>query len=167
MMDKVVIGVSGEALGDAAALVFKVLHMYCRYAESRGWSVQLGPNREDVARSDKEIVALISGEGAYRKLRFEGGVHRIQWVPPTEEQGRVFTSKVTVFVIPERDILDRSDAGAGVGKTIRTYNIPLNRLTDHRVELSFEDLDLIMDGRLDPLIDALSRRWPTGDDDIP
>ncbi len=165
MMDKVVIRVSGHAVGDEAALVSKMLHMYYRYAESQGWNVQLIPNGEDVDGSRNDIVALISGEGVHRKLRYEGGVHRIQWVPPTEEQGRVFTSKVTVVVIPERNMLDRSDAG--VTETIRTYSIPLNRLIDHRVELSFEELDLIMDGRLDPIIDALARRWPTGDDDTP
>jgi serine/threonine protein kinase len=165
MMDKVVIIVSGYAVGEEVAFVSKLLHMYHRYAESQGWKVQLNPNGEDVDESRKEIAALISGEGVHQKLRFEGGVHRIQWVPPTQEQGRVLTSKITVVVIPEPNIPDRS--GAGVSETIRTYNIPLNRLTDHRVELSFEELDLIMDGRLDPIIDALSRRWPTGDDDTP
>ena len=153
-MDKVVIRVSGHAVGDEAALVSNVLHMYYRYAESQGWNVQLTPNGEDL---------VISGKGVHRKLRYEGGVHRIQWVPPTEHQGRVFTSKVTVVVISEQHTLNRSDAG--VGETIRTYNIPLNRLIDHRVALSFEDLDLIMEGRLDPIIDALAHRWRSGDDD--
>jgi protein subunit release factor A len=155
-MDKVVIRVSGHAVGDEAALVSEVLYMYYRYAKSQGWNVQLTPNAEDV---------VIRGEGVHRKLRYEGGVHRIQWVPPTEQQGRVFTSKVTVVVIPDQHTLNHPDPG--VGETIRTYNLPLNRLTDHRVELSFEDLDLIMEGELDPIIDALARRWPTGDDHTP
>jgi protein subunit release factor A len=163
MMDKVVIRVSGYAVGEEGALVSKLLHMYHRYAESQGWRVELNPNGEDVDGSRQEIAALISGEGVHRKLRFEGGVHRIQWVPPTQEQGRVLTSKITVVVRPETNIPDRS--GADVSEMVRTYNIPLNRLTDHRVELSFEKLDLILDGRLDPIIDALSHRWPTGDDD--
>jgi len=68
-----------------------------------------------------------------------------------------------VLVIPGRDMPVRADASS-IDETIRTYNLPLNRLTDHRLELSFEELDLIMDGRLDPIIDALDRRWPTGDD---
>ena len=143
-LDKVVIRVSGYAVEDEVALVSKVLHMYHRYAESPGWNVQLNPKGEDVDGSGKEIAAQITGEGVHWKLRFEGGVHRIQWVPPIEEQGRVLTSKITVVVIPERNIPDRSGARSGASETIRTYNIPLNRLTDHRVELSFEDLDLIM-----------------------
>jgi protein subunit release factor A len=167
MMDKVVIRVSGYAVGEEVTLVSKLLHMYHRYAESQGWKVQLNPNGEDVDGSRKEIAALIRGEGVHRKLSFEGGVHRIQWVPPTQEQGRVLTSKITVVVMPEPNNPNRSGAGVGVSETIRTYNIPLNRLTDHRVELSFEKLDLIMDGGLDPIIDALSHRWPTGDDDTP
>ncbi len=156
-MSRVVLRISGRATGDEATLIPKVLHMYTRYAESQGWRIELKTSGGSAWGPLKEVVALITGEDVYGKLKHESGVHRVQWVPPLEQQGRVFTSKVLVAVAPEADELAGTGASADTG-TIRTYNFPQNRLTDHRVGLTWYELDLILDGKLDPIIQALAAR---------
>jgi len=90
--------------GDEAALfVSDLFKSYLRYAENIGWKVELVSSSEGVLDGFKEVVALVKGEGVYSKLKFEGGVHRVQRVPKTESQGRVHTSAVTVAVMPEVD----------------------------------------------------------------
>jgi len=90
--------------GDEAALfVSDLFKSYLRYAETKGWKVEVVSLSEGVLDGYKEVVALIKGEGVYSKLKFEGGVHRVQRVPKTESQGRVHTSAVTVAVMPEVD----------------------------------------------------------------
>jgi len=90
--------------GDEAALfVSDLLKSYLRYAENRGWKVEIVNSSEGVLNGFKEVVALIKGDSVYSKLKFEGGVHRVQRVPQTESQGRVHTSAVTVAVMPEVD----------------------------------------------------------------
>ncbi len=90
--------------GDEAALfVSDLFKSYLRYAENMGWKVELVSSSEGVLDGFKEVVALVKGEGVYSKLKFEGGVHRVQRVPKTESQGRVHTSAVTVAVMPEVD----------------------------------------------------------------
>ena len=93
--------------GDEAALfVADLFKAYVRYAELRGWRVEIVSQSEGVMGGFKEIIALIKGQGAYSRMKFEGGVHRVQRVPATESQGRVHTSAITVAVMPEVDDIE-------------------------------------------------------------
>ncbi len=90
--------------GDEAALfVGDLFKAYVRYAEAQGWKVEIVSSSEGSVDGYKEMIALIKGEGAYSKLKHEGGTHRVQRVPATESQGRVHTSAITVAVMPEVD----------------------------------------------------------------
>ncbi len=90
--------------GDEAALfVGDLFKAYVRYAENKGWKVEIVSVSEGTVDGYKEIIALIKGEGAYSRLKHEGGTHRVQRVPATESQGRVHTSAITVAVMPEVD----------------------------------------------------------------
>ena len=90
--------------GDEAALfVSDLFRAYLRYAESKGWKVEIMNQSESEAGGYKEIVALFKGEQVYSRLKYEGGTHRVQRVPATESQGRVHTSAITVAVMPEVD----------------------------------------------------------------
>lgn len=90
--------------GDEAALfAADLFRMYSRYAESKGWKVEVMSSSPIGIGGFKEIIALISGEQVYSNLKFESGVHRVQRVPETETQGRIHTSAVTVAIIPEAD----------------------------------------------------------------
>ena len=100
----VVIEIRGGAGGDEAALFSYVLYrMYCMYAESMKWKTELVYCNETELGGFKEVSFTVSGEGAYSRLKFESGVHRVQRVPETEAQGRIHTSTVTVAVLPEVD----------------------------------------------------------------
>ncbi len=96
-------GTGGEEASLFAADLFR---MYCRYAERKGWSVQVLSSSESATGGLKEMIALIKGDRVYSALRFEGGVHRVQRVPATENQGRIHTSTATVAVLPEADEVD-------------------------------------------------------------
>ncbi|WP_457575322.1 peptide chain release factor 1 [Desulfomarina sp.] len=90
--------------GDEAALfVGDLFRMYCRFAESMGWKVEIMSSSPLGIGGFKEIIALIKGEQVYSKLKYESGVHRVQRVPETETQGRIHTSAVTVAILPEAD----------------------------------------------------------------
>ncbi len=90
--------------GDEAALfVGDLFRMYCRFAESMGWKVEIMSSNPLGIGGFKEIIALIKGEQVYSKLKYESGVHRVQRVPETETQGRIHTSAVTVAILPEAD----------------------------------------------------------------
>jgi peptide chain release factor 1 len=223
--------------GDEASLfAAEVFRMYTRYAETKNWRVEVTSSSESAVGGLKEVLALISGHKVYSRLKYESGVHRVQRVPATEQQGRVHTSAITVAVLPEADEVEiriedkdlridtfcssgpggqsvnttysavrithlptnlvvscqdeksqiknrakalrvlrsrlyemelekqqaaigaerRSMVGTGDrSEKIRTYNFPQNRVTDHRIGLTLHQLDLVMDGRLDPIIDAL------------
>ncbi len=234
----VVLEIRKGAGGDEASLFAgEVFRMYTRYAEEQGWRVEVTSLSESSVGGLNEVIALISGNKVYSRLKYESGVHRVQRVPATETQGRVHTSTITVVVMPEADEVDiqidpkdlridtfcssgpggqsvnttysavrithlptntvvscqdeksqiknRSKAmqvlrsrlyqmelekqlaqiGAerksmvGTGdrsEKIRTYNFPQNRVTDHRIGLTLHQLDLVMQGRLQPIIDALT-----------
>ena len=222
--------------GDEAALFAgDLFRMYSRYAASRGWRIELDSATEGDAGGYKEIIATVTGEGVFGRLKFESGVHRVQRVPTTESQGRIHTSAATVAVLPEvedveieihdKDIridtfrasgsggqhvnttdsavrithlptgimvtsseksqhvnrdkamknlrvrlydmqrqakdLARSDSrksqvGSGDrSERIRTYNYPQGRVSDHRINLTLHSLPQIMEGDIDPLLNAL------------
>jgi peptide chain release factor 1 len=227
-------GTGGDEAGLFAADLFR---MYQRYAERQGWKIDVLNTSASGAGGYKEITFELSGQGAYSKLKFESGVHRVQRVPDTESQGRIHTSTATVAVMPEADEVDveidwndvridifhaggaggqnvnkvatavrmthapsgivvqcqdersqaknrakaeavlrarlyevereradREEADArralvGSGdrsEKIRTYNFPQDRITDHRIGLTIHGLPRVLDGELEPLIDAVS-----------
>lgn len=103
----VIIEIRGGAGGEESALFAHSLwRMYSMYAEKRGWAVEVLSQNMTELGGCKEIVFQVSGDGAYSRLKFESGVHRVQRVPETESQGRVHTSTVTVAVLPEAEEVD-------------------------------------------------------------
>ena len=129
--------------GDEAALfAADLFRMYTRYAENRGWKVELVEHNEIGIGGYKEVIALIRGKGAYSHLKYESGVHRVQRVPATEASGRIHTSTATVAIMPEVEDVDieikdedikmevyRSSGAGGqnVQKTstaVRIYHLP-------------------------------------------
>jgi peptide chain release factor 1 len=103
----VILEVRGGTGGDEAALFAgDLLRMYQRYAELKGWKFTLMEESPGEVGGYKEVVASISGKGVYARLKFEGGVHRVQRVPVTESQGRIHTSAAGVFVMPEAEDVD-------------------------------------------------------------
>ncbi len=237
----VVIEIRAGTGGDEATLfAAEIFRMYTRYAESQRWRVEVTSVSDSPVGGIKEVIALVSGDRVYSRLKYESGVHRVQRVPQTEQQGRVHTSAITVAVLPEADDVEikleakdiridtfcssgpggqsvnttysavrlthlptglivscqdeksqiknrakaervlrsrlyeieldkqrqqigadrRSMVGSGDrSEKIRTYNFPQNRMTDHRIGLTLHQLDLIMEGRLDPLVTALTSHY--------
>ncbi|MGQ9796066.1 peptide chain release factor 1 [Desulfosoma sp.] len=96
-------GTGGE---EAALFAADLFRMYSRYAENRGWKVELLDVHPTAIGGFKEVIAAINGAGAFSRLKFERGVHRVQRVPETESQGRIHTSAVTVAVLPEAEEVD-------------------------------------------------------------
>jgi peptide chain release factor 1 len=93
-------GTGGDEAGLFASDLFR---MYCRYAEGRGWKVEILSGHPTGAGGVKEAIVMIQGKGAYSALKYESGIHRVQRVPTTEAQGRIHTSAVTVAVLPEAE----------------------------------------------------------------
>ena len=129
-------GTGGDEAGLFAADLYR---MYSRYAEVRGWSMEILSQNETGIGGFKEIIALLKGKGAYSRLKFESGVHRVQRVPQTEAQGRIHTSTATVAVlaeadeveidIPEKDIKMDVYRSAGAGGQNVQKNSTAVRLT--------------------------------------
>jgi len=223
--------------GDEASLFAADLdRMYTRFAERRGWRIELLSRSDGALGGVKESVLKVDGPGAYGALRWESGVHRVQRVPVTEAQGRIHTSAATVAVLPEAEEVDirieekdlridvyrssgpggqsvnttdsavrithlptgtvvtqqdqksqlqnklkamevlrarlldakiaeqeaarsrmrRTQVGTGDRSAkIRTYNFPDNRITDHRIGLQLHDVERVLDGHIEPFIEAL------------
>ena len=233
----VIMEIRGGAGGDEAALfAADLLRMYSMYAESMHWKVEmLSANETDIG-GYKEVSFAINGQGAYSRLKFESGVHRVQRIPSTESGGRIHTSTVTVAVLPEVEEVEvdinpndlridvfraggpggqcvnttdsavrithiptgvvvscqdeksqlknkekamkilrsrvydmaisaqnaelsaerKSQVGTGDrSERIRTYNFPQGRVTDHRISLTLHKLDMVLNGDLNEIIDAL------------
>jgi peptide chain release factor 1 len=237
----VVLEIRAGTGGDEATLfVAEIFRMYSRYAEGQRWKVEVLSASESSAGGMKEIIAIIEGKRVFSQLKYESGVHRVQRVPATEQQGRVHTSAVTVAILPEAEEVDvkieakdlRIDTfcssgpgGQSVNTTysavrithlptntvvscqdeksqiknrekgmrvlrsrlyeiemekqqqalakerkqmvgsgdrsekIRTYNFPQNRLTDHRMGFTIHQLESVMDGKLQPLIEAVTTHF--------
>ena len=103
----VIVEIRGGAGGEEASLFAGVLYrMYSMYAEAKGWKCEVLNSNPTEIGGFKEISFMIEGEGAYSRLKFESGVHRVQRVPETESQGRIHTSTVTVAVLPEAEDVD-------------------------------------------------------------
>ena len=229
--------------GDEASLfAADLFRMYLRYAETKRWKVEVTSASDSEVGGLNEVIALISGDKVYSQLKYESGVHRVQRVPETEQQGRIHTSAVTVAVLPEADDveihiepkdlridtfcssgpggqsvnttysavrlthlptgvvvscqdeksqiknrakaervlrsrlyeieLDKQNAAIGAerksmvgsgdrSEKIRTYNFKDNRLTDHRIGLTLHQLDLIMEGKLEAVLDAVTNYFQT------
>jgi peptide chain release factor 1 len=236
----VIIEIRAGAGGEEASLFAgDLFRMYSRYAQAKGWKVEVIDSSESERGGFKELIFEIKGKGAFSRLKHERGVHRVQRVPVTEASGRIHTSTTTVAVLPEVEevelnispddlkmeffhsrgaggqnvnkvatavriihlatgimascqdersqirnrmkamavlrarLLDheqrkraesidkerRTQVGSGQrAEKIRTYNFPQNRVTDHRVNQSFHNLQQILDGDLDEIIDALSSK---------
>lgn len=111
----IILEIRAGAGGDEAALFASELYrMYCSYADSQRWKVELVSVNESGIGGFKEVVAMINGKGAYSKLKYESGVHRVQRVPETESGGRIHTSTISVAVMPEVDedidiVIDEKD----------------------------------------------------------
>jgi len=227
-------GAGGDEAGLFAANLFR---MYTRYAETNKWQVDVIDRHESGIGGFKEIVFEVKGKGAYSKLKYESGVHRVQRVPVTEASGRIHTSTATVAVLPEAEEVDvdikpddlridvfcagghggqnvnklatavrithlstgitavcqdersqlrnknkamavlrarvldierrkqseeiarerRSQVGTGErSEKVRTYNFPQGRISDHRIGLNLYNIEDILNGKLDPIIDALA-----------
>jgi peptide chain release factor 1 len=103
----VLVEIRAGAGGDEASLfAAEVFRMYSRYAETKGWKIEVTSTSDSEAGGAKEVIALINGDKVFSKLKYESGVHRVQRVPVTEQQGRIHTSTITVAVLPEADDID-------------------------------------------------------------
>jgi peptide chain release factor 1 len=124
---------AGTGGDEAAIFAADLFRMYARYAEPRGWKIEILSRSEAAPGAYKEIIALVSGHRVFSTLKYEGGVHRVQRVPSTEAQGRIHTSTATVAVLPEaedveiniddKDLrIDIAASGGPGGQAVNTTN---------------------------------------------
>lgn len=233
----VIVEIRGAAGGDEANIFASDLYrMYTKYAELKGWKIQVMNVDYSESGGMSQVEFMISGESVYSHMKYESGAHRVQRVPATESQGRIHTSTATVLVMPEAEDVDievsmndirvdtfcssgpggqsvnttksavrlthvptgivvscqdgksqhenkanalkvlkariydsilqerleaegeerRSKIGTGErSEKIRTYNYPQNRVTDHRIGFTIQQLDRVMEGKLEPVVEAL------------
>lgn len=111
---------AGTGGDEAAIFAGDLFRMYCRYAEQLGWQIEILSESAGEHGGYKEVISRVIGQGAYSRLKFESGAHRVQRVPQTESQGRVHTSACTVAVMPEADEIDDIDVNTNDLK-IDTY----------------------------------------------
>src|SRR5258706_350463 len=129
--------------GDEATLfVAEIFRMYSRFAELQGWKGDVMSSSESSAGGLKEVIAMGEGKGVYSRLKYESGVHRGQAGPDTEQQALAQERRSQVKTG------DRSEK-------IRTYNFPQNRVTDHRIGFTLHQLESVMEGKIDSLVEAL------------
>ncbi len=130
---------SGAGGEEAALFAADLFRMYQRYADGQGWKVEVSSKSDASAGGFKEIIAIVTGKDVYSKLRFEGGVHRVQRVPATESQGRIHTSTATVAIMPEADEVEvdvdekdlkitKTAAGGPGGQGVNTTMSAINLL---------------------------------------
>ncbi|MGI6732514.1 MAG: peptide chain release factor 1 [Anaerovoracaceae bacterium] len=144
----VIVEIRAGAGGDEAALFGSdLLRMYMRYAERRGWKTEMMDLNETDIGGVKEAVVLIKGKGAYSRLKYESGVHRVQRVPETESSGRVHTSAATVAVLPEIDDveidLNLNDVRVDVYRSSGNGGQSVNT-TDSAVRLTHEPTGIVV-----------------------
>ena len=108
---------AGTGGDEAAIFAGDLLRMYLRYAEERRWSTEIISGHQGEHGGYKEVIARIEGRGAYSRLKYESGTHRVQRVPDTESQGRIHTSAATVAILPELDEIDEIEIKEGDLKT--------------------------------------------------
>lgn len=151
----VMVEIRAGAGGDEAALfAAEIYRMYLHYAEGRRWKVEMISVNENGIGGFKECVFMITGQGAYSRLKYESGVHRVQRVPETESGGRIHTSTVTVAIMPEAEevdvVIDEKDIRIDVMRCIRKRR-PVRqyyRLRCTSDPLSYRDRDLQPDRKV-------------------
>src|SRR5207244_2938756 len=140
--------------------------MYTRYAERHGWRVEVLSSSPTGLGGFKEVIALVVGKGAFSRLKFEGGVHRPDEQTQHENKPKALKSLRARLLERARseqqsEIAANRKAMVGSGdrsEKIRTYNFPQSRVTDHRVNVTLHTLDRVLDGEIDPIVDALVTR---------
>jgi len=240
-LKSVMVEIRAGAGGEEAALFASELYrMYAHYAQKNNWQIEMQDSSLSESGGYKEVIASIEGDGVYKRLKYESGVHRVQRIPVTESSGRIHTSTASVAILPQakeieieilpedlridvmrasgaggqcvnrtdsavrithlptgivvscqetkhqaqnrekamailrarlyakkkkeeqekRDSLRNSQIGSMMrAEKIRTYNFPQSRVTDHRVKVSWHNIDSIMNGEIDQIIDDIDKEF--------
>ena len=165
----IVIIIRAEGENEEAALFAEnIFYMYSSFAQKKKWKLEILNIKNKNSGGIEIIIFSIRGRHVYDSLQYETGVHRVQCVPKNQNSGKIQTSTITVAVFPDSnentlnmDIvtnLQNQLNQDNFQERIRTYNFPQNRLTDHRISFTLYTLDLIMQGELEELINALKSR---------
>ena len=131
----IILEIRGAAGGDEAQLFAgDLLQMYQKYAESQGWRFEVMEASYNGVGGIKEVVAMVSGQSVYSKLKYESGAHRVQRVPVTESQGRVHTSTATVLVMPEIEEVEYDIDPKTFGLTSTTHLVRVDRTSTRSLQ---------------------------------